>query len=159
MTPTPLPLSQPPQFKLCKSDDDKMHLLRFYHQQNEKIAAQDLQQVFFLQDDKAIVAALKVESIAQPNSWFLRNVLVAKERRGEGLSKQLLSQTLKRLQYKPCFCLAYSHLQPLYSGLGFEPQDSDSAADIFQKRYRRYNKKAQREPSKAVVLMAIHHTL
>lgn len=147
------------QFYQVKTDDDRSELLNFYHAEQQKINRHDLGLVYVLQQENNIVAALKVEAIKQPDSWFIRNVLVAEHARGEGLSKQLLKQALLDLTDKACFCLAYVHLQSLYSYSGFTIIDIASAADIFQKRFYRAQKKALVDPQKAVVLMAIDQRL
>ena len=135
------------------------NLQAFYRQEKQKIQAKDLSQYFFLQHHQEIVAALKAEPIKQPDSWFIRNVWVTEEARGQGLAQQILQKTLTQLHDKPCYCLAYQHLQALYLNAGFTIVDQVSAADIFQKRFRRYQKKAEQDAKKAVILMVADTTV
>lgn len=144
------------QFYQVRTQHEKDALLDFYAAEKEKINRQDLQNIYVLQEDDVIVAALKVEAVKHDNSWFMRNVLVAEQSRGEGLSKHLIQQCLLVLNDKPCFCLAYEYLAPLYQQCGFSEVDVDQTADLYKRRYKRAQKKAIAAPDKAVVLMTTY---
>ena len=143
----------------CQSDQDKARLTAFFRQNKEKLAHNDFDQCYVLQQSGSMIGALKLETIKQPNCLFLRNVLVDEAHRKQGIGKRLLKHLPQIIENKSCFCLCYLPLVTFYQHCGFETVDIDKAAEIFQRRFYRYNKKANNNRDKTVVLMILQKAI
>ncbi|AQT59672.1 GNAT family N-acetyltransferase [Cellvibrio sp. PSBB023] len=83
-----------------------------------------------------MVAALRLVPQASGHFW-LRNLLVAKDQRGQGVATLLMQYLLPQIHPQGCYCFALPHLEQFYLRLGFSLQPKHCPADI-QQKYEQY---------------------
>ena len=117
---------------------------RFYRSQGYKLKTAVTETLFsaYIPGQKGggeaaeIVAAARLVPQASGHFW-LRNVLVAKGWRGQGLATALLGYALAQLAPKGCYCFALPHLDGFYTSLGFSLNPDHCPPEIAQK-YQQY---------------------
>lgn len=62
-------------------------------------------------------------------TWRIGRVVTAADRRGEGLGRRLMTETLDRIGHRPLLLHAQCHLEPFYASLGFERSGEDFLED------------------------------
>lgn len=126
-------LVQPERFALVE---------RFYRGQGYKIKCAHSELVFAITAQANEVEAgefiAAVRLLPQPSgNYWLRNLLVAKDWRGQGIASQLMHFTLASIKAQGCYCFALRHLQDFYLKLGLDLQPAHCPADI-QQKYDQY---------------------
>jgi len=110
---------------------------RFYRAQGYKIKCGASERVYAITDlDDNFVAAARL--VPQPSGhYWLRNVLVQNEWRGQGIATDLIRKLLPDLAPLGCYCFALPHLTDFYKGLGFV-QDPVHCPDDILRTYNTY---------------------
>jgi GNAT superfamily N-acetyltransferase len=103
---------------------------RFYRAQGYKVRCGSAEQVYALVDEaNGIIAAARLVPQSSGHYW-LRNLLVAPEWRGQGLATSLVHQFLPELNPLGCYCFALPHLVGFYAALNFTLAPSHCPEDI-----------------------------
>jgi GNAT superfamily N-acetyltransferase len=84
----------------------------------------------------SFIAAARLVPQSSGHFW-LRNLLVAAEWRGQGIATSLMRQLLPDLAPLGCYCFALPHLTGFYTGLDFVQHPSHCPEDI-QRTYNTY---------------------
>jgi predicted GNAT family N-acyltransferase len=120
-------------------------LQRFYKRNGHKgkIQANDI--CAWLIEGDEIIAAVRLSPSPQAESDFLqlKGLWVAKELRGQGIGGvflKMLSDFLIQSD-KPCYCLAYDHLEHFYQSHKFIPICREDAPDSLWQSFQRYKNK------------------
>lgn len=127
----------------CTEQPERYALVdRFYraHGYKVKVAANETLYVIYADGGQAEVATIiaAVRLVPQNSGHFwLRNLLVAKDQRGQGLATALLQYLLPLIRPRGCYCFALPHLEQFYSHLGFSVNPGHCPADI-QQKYQQY---------------------
>lgn len=115
---------------------------RFYREQGHKVKCAPNETVFSLSIwlnspalDTVVAAARLVPQLS--GDFWLRNLLVAKDCRGQGMARRLMVELLAQIPPNGCYCYALPHLKAFYLSLGFELQPVHCPPDIKQK-YEQY---------------------
>jgi len=74
------------------------------------------QQVILARDGDAVVGALRL--CPEAGTLLLRTVVVAKERRGQGIGRALLAEASQAIAGRECWCFPWSYLERLYADIG-----------------------------------------
>jgi predicted GNAT family N-acyltransferase len=74
------------------------------------------QQVILARDGDAVVGALRL--CPEGGTLLLRTVVVAKERRGQGIGRALLSEASRAIGDRECWCFPWSYLEAFYGAIG-----------------------------------------
>lgn len=114
---------------------------RFYRAQGHKVKCAPNETVFSLSiplKGEMVETAAAVRLVLQSSGHFwLRNLLVAKTCRGQGMARRLMVELLAQIPPQGCYCYALPHLKAFYLSLGFELQPEHCPPDIKQK-YEQY---------------------
>ncbi len=132
-----------PENVICSESVERYALVdRFYRAQGYKVKTGADELVFVVYS--AIGSPLSTEMIAAvrlvPQSsghLWLRNLLVAKDQRGQGVATLLMQHILPLIHPRGCYCFALPHLEQFYGQLGFKVQPDHCPDDIRQK-YQQY---------------------
>lgn len=104
---------------------------RFYRTQGYKVKCSANERVYVIANDVGnFIAAARLVPQRSGHYW-LRNLLVASEWRGQGIATGLMHQLLPDLSPQGCYCFALPHLAAFYSALGFAHNPSHCPDDIF----------------------------
>ena len=120
-------------------------LQRFYKRNGHKgkIQANDI--CAWLSEDDEIIAAVRLSPSPPGDGDYLqlKGLWVAKALRGQGIGSVFLARLSDFLLQsgKPCYCLAYDHLEHFYQSHKFIPISKDSAPDFLWQRLQRYQSK------------------
>lgn len=117
------------------SDENRYQLNRFYKRNGHRGKATASHQAWWLEQDGAIVAALRLEPF--PWGHLLRGMWVATEQRGQGLGTHLLTLLQPQLTTRDCFCLPYRPQLDFYHRNGFIDAQNDAPSALRQ-QYRHY---------------------
>lgn len=103
---------------------------RFYRSHGYKVKCASNERVYSLIDPTGCyIAAGRLVPQSSGHYW-LRNLLVASDQRGQGLATGLMRQLLPDLSPKSCYCFALSHLTHFYTALGFTQNPAHCPDDI-----------------------------
>lgn len=115
---------------------------RFYRAQGYKVKCAANERVYAIVDkDDGFIAAARLVSQSSGHYW-LRNLLVVSDKRGQGLATRLMQYLLPDLAPQGCYCFALRHLGDFYSALGFIlnpehcPEDILATYNIYRARGR-----------------------
>jgi hypothetical protein len=78
----------------------------------------------------AACVALSLEE----GTWVLRGPEVVVDERRRGIGKRLLAAAAPELANRTTFCVAYSHLQRMYSSVGFRTCPPEDAPELLRRR-------------------------
>ncbi|HEY8941744.1 MAG TPA: GNAT family N-acetyltransferase [Cellvibrio sp.] len=110
---------------------------RFYRNHGYKVKCAANEQVFVLANAAGdFVAAARFVPQSSGHYW-LRNLLVDPQQRGQGLASYLMIECKPRLAPRGCYCFALPHLSGFYQRLGFELNPGHCPADILA-NYQKY---------------------
>lgn len=105
---------------------------RFYRAQGYKVKCGANERVYSITHaTEGFIAAARLV-LQHSGHFWLRNLLVASERRGQGIATSLMQQLLPDLAPKGCYCFALPHLTDFYSALGFATNPSHCPEDILR---------------------------
>lgn len=105
---------------------------RFYRAQGYKVKCAIHERVYVIADsDRSFVAAARLVPQSSGHYW-LRNLLVASDKRGQGIATELMQQLLDDLAPHGCYCFALPHLTDFYTALGFAQNPSHCPEDILR---------------------------
>jgi GNAT superfamily N-acetyltransferase len=114
---------------------DRQILVQFYKNQREKIKVQKSDRCFLLKDTASDLPLAAVKFTALPDgSWLLRNMLVAKEYRRQGIGHALLKQLSPQMQQMSVsheslaglYCFPWSELTGFYGQHGFREASDET---------------------------------
>ena len=74
------------------------------------------QHVLVAREDETIVAALRL--CPEAGTMLLRTVVVAKDRRGDGIGRSLLAAASQAIGSRECWCFPWSYLERFYAEIG-----------------------------------------
>lgn len=115
---------------------------RFYRSQGYKVKCGVNERVYaFSADEGAFVAAARLVPQSSGHYW-LRNLLVDKSFRGQGLASELIHRFLPDISPLGCYCFALPHLENFYSRLGFTAQPEHCPEDIVR-TYQTYRNRGR----------------
>lgn len=115
---------------------------RFYRSHGYKIKCAANEQVFALLDEaRDFIAAARFVPQSSGHYW-LRNVLVAPQQRGQGLASRLLIASKPGIAPQGCYCFALPHLTEFYRRLDFDLNPSHCPADILA-NYQKYRSRGR----------------
>jgi GNAT superfamily N-acetyltransferase len=105
---------------------------RFYRTQGYKVKCGAHERVYVIADKFGnFLAAVRLVPQSSGHYW-LRNLLVASDRRGQGIATRLMQGILSDLAAQACYCFALPHLTTFYHGLGFVRHPVDCPEDILR---------------------------
>lgn len=103
---------------------------RFYRTQGYKVKCGANERVYAIaRKDEAFIAAARLVPQRSGHYW-LRNLLVASDWRGQGIATGLMQKLLPDLAPRGCYCFALPHLTHFYSALDFIHNPPHCPADI-----------------------------
>ncbi len=116
----------------------------FYRSHKYKIRLGRQERIFILRLSASgeIIAAVRLLLVGEQSYW-LRNLLVAKPYRGQGLGRELMLQLLATISPNPCFCFALPDVQEFYAALGFVRPALDVCPVDIQQQYLKYKSRAR----------------
>lgn len=133
----------PVEISFCCEEPERYPLVdRFYRAQGYKVKTAATESVYVIYDtagagdSMGIIAAARLVPQSSGHFW-LRNLLVAKDRRGQGLASALLQYLLPLIHPKGCYCFALPHLEQFYDRLGYQLDPHHCPVDI-QQKYQQY---------------------
>jgi GNAT superfamily N-acetyltransferase len=105
---------------------------RFYRSQGYKVKSGMNERVYTIENESdGFIAAVRLVPQSSGHYW-LRNLLVATEWRGQGVATRLMCKLLPDLSSQGCYCFALPHLADFYAGLGFTQNPSHCPEDILR---------------------------
>lgn len=103
---------------------------RFYRAQGYKVKCGPSERVYAIADtDEGFIATARLVPQSSGHYW-LRNLLVASDWRGQGIATGLMQKLLPDLAPYGCYCFALPHLRDFYLALGFAQDPSHCPEDI-----------------------------
>lgn len=103
---------------------------RFYRAQGYKVKCAATERIYGIVDDGGcFIAAARLVPQSSGHYW-LRNLLVMSEARGQGVATTLMRQLLPELAPQGCYCFALPHLIHFYTALGFIQHPAHCPGDI-----------------------------
>lgn len=110
---------------------------RFYRNHGYKVKCAINEQVFvFANTAGDFVAAARFVPQSSGHYW-LRNLLVDPQTRGQGLASRLMNECKPHIAPLGCYCFALPHLTEFYRRLGFDLNPDHCPADILS-NYQKY---------------------
>lgn len=111
----------PPRFALVD---------RFYRAHGYKVKCGANESIYAIaREDEGFIAAARLVPQSSGHYW-LRNLLVASDWRGQGIATGLMQNILPDLAPLGCYCFALPHLTHFYTALGFIQNPSHCPQDI-----------------------------
>jgi GNAT superfamily N-acetyltransferase len=105
---------------------------RFYRAQGYKVKCGASERVYVIaNENKGFVAAARLVPQGSGHYW-LRNLLVASDWRGQGIATGLMQKLMPDLAPLGCYCFALPHLTHFYSALGFIQNPAHCPQDILR---------------------------
>lgn len=105
---------------------------RFYRAQGYKVKCGVSERVYAITNNaEGFIAATRLVPQSSGHYW-LRNLLVASDWRGQGIATGLMRKLLPDLAPLGCYCFALPHLTNFYTALGFVHNPSHCPEDIFR---------------------------
>lgn len=103
---------------------------RFYRAQGYKVKCAASEHVYaIVHKDEGFIASVRLVPQSSGHYW-LRNLLVASDKRGQGLATGLMRYLLPDLAPQGCYCFALRHLDGFYTALGFTHNPAHCPDDI-----------------------------
>ncbi|MEN0035881.1 MAG: GNAT family N-acetyltransferase [Cellvibrio sp.] len=103
---------------------------RFYRAQGYKVKCGETERVYAFSDANGdFVASARLVPQSSGHYW-LRNLLVDKNSRGQGVASKLIINFLPDISPQGCYCFALTHLESFYERLGFTAQPEHCPGDI-----------------------------
>lgn len=113
---------------------------QFYRSQKHKGSASGDDQVFIIEHDEKIVAAVRL--VPYEGYFWLRGLYVDKALQGQKLGTHLLKFIDQHIS-KPIYCFPYLHLDHFYTQAGYQHVGAAQMPDSIAQLYERYNRKGQ----------------
>lgn len=111
---------------------------KFYHSQGYKLQCGRNERVFTLSHaDHGFIAAARLV-LQAPSDYWLRNLLVVKSYRMQGVGRLFMQKILADLQAGDCYCFALTHLENFYQTLGFKKLPPEDCNTLVAQRYLQY---------------------
>lgn len=105
---------------------------RFYRAQGYKVKCAVSERIYaVVHDSKGFIATTRLVPQTSGHYW-LRNLLVANDWRGQGIATKLMQGLLPELAPSGCYCFALPHLTQFYAALGFIQNPSHCPEDILR---------------------------
>ncbi len=105
---------------------------RFYRAQGYKVKCGAYERVYaIVNTSEHFIAATRLVPQSSGHYW-LRNLLVASDWRGQGRATELIHKLLPDLAPQGCYCFALPHLVGFYTALGFIQNPSHCPGDILR---------------------------
>lgn len=105
---------------------------RFYRFQGYKVKCGEIERVYTMANGgEGFIAAARLVPQRSGHYW-LRNLLVASDWRGQGIATELMQKLLPDLAPLGCYCFALPHLTDFYVALGFTQNPSHCPDDILR---------------------------
>ncbi|WP_062065164.1 GNAT family N-acetyltransferase [Cellvibrio sp. OA-2007] len=105
---------------------------RFYRAQGYKVKCGTSELVYAIAaESEGFIAAARLLPQTSGHFW-LRNLLVANDWRGQGIATGLMQQLLPNLAPQGCYCFALPHLTGFYSALDFTQNPTHCPEDILR---------------------------
>ncbi len=105
---------------------------RFYRSQGYKVKCGANERVYAIATEaEGFIAAARLVPQSSGHYW-LRNLLVAGDWRGQGVATGLMQKLLPDLAPRGCYCFALRHLTAFYNALGFVIEPSHCPEDILR---------------------------
>jgi GNAT superfamily N-acetyltransferase len=115
---------------------------RFYRSQGYKVKCGANERVYaFSVGDGTFISATRLIPQSSGHYW-LRNLLVDKSFRGQGLASQMILKLLPDISPMGCYCFALPHLESFYRRLGFTAQPEHCPDDIVR-TYQTYRNRGR----------------
>lgn len=115
---------------------------RFYRAQGYKVKSGANERVYVIANEGGgFIAAARLVPQSSGHYW-LRNLLVAPEWRGQGVATRLMCKLLPDLVPLGCYCFALPHLTDFYADLGFSQNPAHCPEDI-QRTYNTYRSRGR----------------
>lgn len=103
---------------------------RFYRAQGYKVKCAEAERVYVIaNEDGGFIAAVRLVPQRSGHYW-LRNLLVANDWRGQGIATRLMQELLLDVVPRGCYCFALPHLTDFYAALGFIQNPPHCPEDI-----------------------------
>ena len=83
--------------------------------------------------DGSIVAALRL--CPEAGTLLLRTVVVARDRRGQGIGRELLREASRVIGPRECWCFPWVHLEHFYSEIGLVRVPESAIPTALRHRY------------------------
>lgn len=97
----------------------------FYRRElGRDVSLGEQEDVVCARENGVIVGALRL--FPAGSSLILRTVVVAGERRGQGIGRSMLRAASERIGGRECYCFPWAHLDRFYGEIGFQPIDRDA---------------------------------
>lgn len=105
---------------------------RFYRAQGYKVKCGANERIYAVaSEDEGFIAAARLVPQNSGHYW-LRNLLVASNWRGQGIATGLMQELIPDLAPLGCYCFALPHLTHFYTALGFVHNPSHCPDDILR---------------------------
>ena len=105
---------------------------RFYRAQGYKVKCGASERVYTITHaSEGFIGAARLVPQSSAHFW-LRNLLVASDWRGQGIATHLMQKLLPDLQPQGCYCFALPHLTDFYTALGFVQEPAHCPEDILR---------------------------
>ncbi|HSC66768.1 MAG TPA: GNAT family N-acetyltransferase [Cellvibrio sp.] len=120
-------------YKFQRVDQERFALVdRFYRSHGYKVKCAATERVYsFIDPTGCYIAAGRLVPQSSGHYW-LRNLLVASDQRGQGVATGLMRKLLPDLSPKGCYCFALPHLTHFYTVLGFTQNPAHCPDDILR---------------------------
>lgn len=115
---------------------------RFYRTNGYKFHCGRQERLFVVRDHCEMIAAARLLS-RQQNSYWLRNMLVAKEKRNLGVGKYMMREILRRIAPSGCYCFALPQVVDFYQRLGFLIEAPELCPADIAAEYRKYKSRGR----------------
>jgi len=100
------------------TDVERAEVDAFYRRELKREVPLEVdQEVCVARDGAAIVAALRL--CPEAGTLLLRTVVVATDRRGQGIGRSLLEEASRAIGRRECWCFPWSYLESFYGAIGF----------------------------------------
>jgi N-acetylglutamate synthase-like GNAT family acetyltransferase len=118
------------------TNDERPAVEAFYRAQlGRAVPLEGDQVVVIARDDDAIVAVLRL--CPEAGTLLLRTVVVAKDRRGQGIGAALLQEASQAIGGRECWCFPWSYLERFYEQIGFTRVADDDVPSVLHHRWDR----------------------
>jgi N-acetylglutamate synthase-like GNAT family acetyltransferase len=118
------------------SVDEWPEVEAFYRAQlGREVPLEADQEVVIAHDSEAIVAVLRL--CPEAGTLLLRTVVVAKDRRGQGIGRALLQVASRVIGARECWCFPWSYLERFYGQIGLVRVPDEDVPAALQHRWGR----------------------
>lgn len=91
---------------------------RFYRTHGYNVKCNTNERIYSVNNTDIFIAAVRLVPQRSGHYW-LRNLLVASDWRGQGIATGLMQYLMSDLTTQGCYCFALPHLTNFYTALGF----------------------------------------